>query len=206
VTSNVDRAIINAEAARAFSQRNNLPVLRWKRQLPYDFLLAAKTILYDEDERPELFVYFVQGGLSQDLDNVHGNLYFGVANRTACTMHLLAWDDTEDKQKCSKSNSNIYIRSGDCLPTPPDHIIFDIKPQTRIKWPQDLNLAPNSNLSIKDAKVGTQESVAYYAHAVDLVFAITVWKCQGGTFDYVIALLEHTPGSPALTALPQGER
>jgi hypothetical protein len=41
--------------------------------------------------------------------------------------------------------------------------------------------------------------VTYYAHAVDLAFAITVEKCQGGTFDYIIALLEHTPGSPTLT-------
>jgi hypothetical protein len=50
-------------------------------------------------------------------------------------------------------------------------------------------------------KVGTQESVTYYAHAVDLAFAVTVWKCQGGrgTFDYIIALLKHTPGSPTLT-------
>ncbi len=51
----------------------------------------------------------------------------------------------------------------------------------------------------KKVKVGTQESVTYYAHAVDLAFAITVWKCQGGTFDYIIALLKHAPGSPTLT-------
>ncbi len=51
----------------------------------------------------------------------------------------------------------------------------------------------------KKAKVGTQESVTYYAHAMDLAFAITVWKCQGDTFEYIIALLEHSPGSPALT-------
>ncbi len=51
----------------------------------------------------------------------------------------------------------------------------------------------------KKVKFGTQESVTYYAHAVDLTFAKTVWKCQGGTFDYIIALLEHTPGSPTLT-------
>ncbi len=41
--------------------------------------------------------------------------------------------------------------------------------------------------------------MAYYAHAVDMAFAVTVWKCQGGTFDYIIALLKHTPGSPTLT-------
>jgi hypothetical protein len=50
----------------------------------------------------------------------------------------------------------------------------------------------------KKAKVGTQESVTYYAHAVDWAFAITVWKCQGGTFKFIMALLEHSPGSPAL--------
>ena len=49
------------------------------------------------------------------------------------------------------------------------------------------------------AKIGLNQSVTYYAHAVDLAFAITVWKCQGGTFKYIIALLEHTPGSPALS-------
>jgi hypothetical protein len=71
------------------------------------------------------------------------------------------------------------------------------------------NLAPDSNFiriligltsrCDKKAKVGTQESVTYYAHAVDFAFAIKVWKCQGGTFKYIIALLEHSPGSPALT-------
>jgi hypothetical protein len=92
---------------------------------------------------------------------------------------------------------------------PPDRIIVDNKPIKGIKWPNHLNLSPNSNLiripigltsqCEKRVKVGTKESVTYYAHAVDLAFAITVWKCQRGTFDYIIALLEHTPGSPTLT-------
>jgi hypothetical protein len=33
---------------------------------------------------------------------------------------------------------------------------------------------------------------------MDLAFAIMVWKCQGGTFEYIIALLEHSPCNPAL--------
>jgi hypothetical protein len=32
VASNVDRAIINAEAAKALGKRNNVPVLQWKRK------------------------------------------------------------------------------------------------------------------------------------------------------------------------------
>jgi hypothetical protein len=70
--------------------RNNVPVLQWKHKLSLDFTLSAKAILYDEDERPEHFDYFLQGGSGQVLDNAHGNVYFGVANGTTCTMHLLA--------------------------------------------------------------------------------------------------------------------
>ncbi len=99
VTSNIDRATINAEAAKAFGKYNNVPVLRWKCKLSLDFPLSVKAILYDKDERPELFAYFVQGGSGQVLDNAHGNyVYFCVANGTACTMHSLAWDDLEDKE------------------------------------------------------------------------------------------------------------
>jgi hypothetical protein len=95
------------------------------------------------------------------------------------------------------------------LPTPPDHIIIDVKLQAGTKLPKHLNLAPDSNFiriligvtsrCNKKTKVGTQESVTCYAHAIDLAFAITVWKCQGGTFEYIIALLEHNPGSSTLT-------
>ena len=60
VTSNVDRAIINAEAAKAFGKQNNVPVLQWRRKLSLNFPLSVEVILYDEDERPELFAYFVQ--------------------------------------------------------------------------------------------------------------------------------------------------
>jgi hypothetical protein len=53
VTSNVDRAIINAEAAtKAFGKCNDVPVLQWKCKLSLDFPLSAKVILYDGDERP----------------------------------------------------------------------------------------------------------------------------------------------------------
>ena len=209
VTSNVDRAIINAEAAKAFGKQNNVPVLRWRRKLSLDFPLSVEVILYDEDERPELFAYFVQGGCGQVLDNAHGNVYFGVANGTACTMHSLAWDDPEDEKDAHNAIRASTPGQVIDLPKPPDHIIVDINPKRGIKWPHHLNLSPNSNLiripigltsrCEKKVRVGTQESVTYYAHAVDLAFAITVWKCQGGTFDYIIALLEQTPGSPTVT-------
>ncbi len=67
--------------------------------------------------------------------------------------------------------------------------------------PARMDLALNllTSQCKKKVRVGTQESVTYYAHAVDLAFTITVWKCQGGTFDYIIALLKQTRGSPTLT-------
>jgi hypothetical protein len=74
LTSNVGRAIINAEATKAFGKRNNVPILQWKCKLGLDLPLSVESILYDEDERPELFAYFVQGGSSQVLDNAHGNV------------------------------------------------------------------------------------------------------------------------------------
>jgi hypothetical protein len=99
VTSNVDRAIINAEAAKEFGKRNNVPILRWKWKSSLDFPLSVEAILYDKDERPELFAYFVRGGCGQVLDNAHGNVYFGVANGTACTMHSLAWGTIQETKK-----------------------------------------------------------------------------------------------------------
>jgi hypothetical protein len=90
ITSNVDRAIINAAAAKAFGKCKNVPVLRWKHQIHEDFPLSFQAILYNEDKRPGLIAYFVQGCPGQVLDNAHSKVYFGVANGTPCTMHLLA--------------------------------------------------------------------------------------------------------------------
>ncbi len=124
-------------------------------------------------------------------------------------MHSLAWDDLEDEEDTHNTIRTSTLGQVIDLPKPPDHIIVDIKQVKGIKWPQGLNLSLNSNLiwipikltsqCEKKVKVGTQESVTCYAHAVDLASAITVWKCQGGTFDYIIALLKHTPCSPTLT-------
>jgi hypothetical protein len=72
VTSNVDKVIINAEAAKAFGKCNNVPILRWKCKLSLDFLISVEAILFDEDERPELFAYFLQGECGQMLDNARG--------------------------------------------------------------------------------------------------------------------------------------
>jgi hypothetical protein len=124
------------------------PFLQWKQKLSLDFPLLVEAILYDEDERPELFAYFVEEGCGQVLENAHGNVYFGVANGTACTMHSLAWDDPEPEDKKYAHNAIRTSTPGQVidLPRPPDHIIVDIKPIQGIKWPHNLNLSPNSNL------------------------------------------------------------
>ncbi len=80
------------------------------------------------------------------LDNAHGNVYFGVANVTTCTMHLLAWDDLEDKEDAHNAIRTSTPGQVIDLPKQPDHIIVDIKPVKGIKWPQGHNLSPNSNL------------------------------------------------------------
>jgi hypothetical protein len=80
------------------------------------------------------------------LDNAHGNLYFGVENGTSCTMHFLAWEDPEDDKHAHKAIRTSTKGQVIDLPKPPDHIIVDIKPIKGIKWPQGLNLSPNSDL------------------------------------------------------------
>jgi hypothetical protein len=84
-------------------------------------------------------------GTGQVLDNAHGNVCFGVVNGTPCTMHSLAWDDTEEEcmafQAIAKSTPGQVID----LPTPPDHIIIDVKTQAGTQLPKHLNLAPDAN-------------------------------------------------------------
>jgi hypothetical protein len=101
VTSNVDRAMINAEAAKAFSKRNNVPILQWKQKLSLDFPLSVEAILYDKDERPELFAYFVQGGCGQVLDNAHP-----LKNKKSSNHNLLY------QEMSTRSGSNLVL----CVP------------------------------------------------------------------------------------------
>ena len=67
------------------------------------------------------------------MDNTHGNVFLGVANGSACTMHSLAWDDPEDEKEASKAIAKGEPGQVIDLPTPPDHIIVDIKPRLNIK-------------------------------------------------------------------------
>jgi hypothetical protein len=145
VTSNVDRAIINAKAAEAFGKRNKIPVFWWKRQLRNDFPKSAQAILYDEEERPEMYAYFVEGGPGQILDYAHGNVYFGVANGTPCTMHSLAWDNAHEEEDALQAIAKGTPGEVIDLPTASDHIVVNIKPKPGITWPQHLNLTPGSN-------------------------------------------------------------
>ncbi len=70
--------MINADAAKAFGIPNNVPVLQWKYKISLNFPLSAKAILYDKDERPKLFAYFVQGG----------SVKFWTMHMTMCTLVL----------------------------------------------------------------------------------------------------------------------
>eukprot|EP00919_Chromeraceae_sp_WS-2016_P007706 GHVR01018090.1.p1 GENE.GHVR01018090.1~~GHVR01018090.1.p1 ORF type:complete len:165 (+),score=8.05 GHVR01018090.1:1213-1707(+) len=46
------------------------------------------------------------------------------------------------------------------------------------------------------AGVNNAPKVMYLQHAVELAFALTVWKSQGGSLKYVIVLLEGSPDAP----------
>jgi hypothetical protein len=86
-------------------------------------------------------------------------------------------------------------------------------------WPIHLNLNPNKNQISENGshivhipvgkitrlgskrhsvKLSKNLHLNFEQHAVDLAFALTAWKCQGGTFPSV-ALLKHSPNSPPLS-------
>ena len=72
--------------------------------------------------------------------------HFGVVNGTTCTMHSLAWDDSEDEEDAHNTIRKSTPGQLIDLSKPPDHIIVDIKLIKGIKWPHHHNLIPNSNL------------------------------------------------------------
>ena len=54
-----------------------------------------------------------------------------------------------------------------------------------------LVLKSNRNGQEKDLiTLSNHQKISYLSHAVDLAFAITTWKSQGGTFEIVVVLLE----------------
>ena len=55
-------------------------------------------------------------------------------------------DDPEDKKDAHSAIRTSTPGQVIDLSKPPDHIIVENKPVKEIKWPQGLNLSPNSNL------------------------------------------------------------
>ena len=213
-TSNFDRSIINASTAKIYGMKQQTIVLRWKRQLKRELPIAIKELLYNEDIHPELFGYFVQGGRAQILDNGNGNVSFGVANGTPCTMVAVAWNDVDEQFNMTEFIANACHQNNVIdIPKPPDFIIVEVNVQDHTAWPHHLNLSkdktklhipiglfqPWSSESKHSIKLNNGSRIEYHTHAVDLSFAITTWKSQGATLDYVIACLERSPQSPALT-------
>ena len=112
------------------------------------------------------------------------------------------------------------------LPFPPEFInvaLPDSKGQLRDgrHWPDDKNLETRTlsdaagntfkrsiiipiglmnqksdKLHIKLGEGKRSVKLAYRQHAVELAFAITVWKSQGGTYRNVLMLLEGSPDAP----------
>jgi hypothetical protein len=176
-----------------------------------------ETMLYSEDCYPELFGFFVYGAAAQILDNGNGNVCYGVANGTPCKMIGLGWDDAE-KEKAMHELTYSCRRKAECLerrnkkdvvavvdlPYPPDCIIVEVKVPNASNWPTHLNLSDDPErvwipIGLKTNRGGNEKDcitlsnglkLPYLSHAVDLAFAITTWKSQGGTFEYVVALLE----------------
>jgi hypothetical protein len=209
-TTNLDRSVINNIVARIFGAKRGQAVVRWKRQFRTKFDVGVQeaigNLLYSEDNYPELFGYFVYGAPAQILDNGNGNVSYGVANGTSCKMVALGWDDPSKEKKMHHLTSSIASTEDGVidLPYPPDYIIVQVNIADVTKWPAHLNLSPDEGtvhipIGLKSNRNGQEkdlitlsnhQKISYLAHAVDLAFAITTWKSQGGTFEIVVVLLE----------------
>ena len=154
----------------------------------------------------------MHGAQGQILDNGNGNVCFGVANGTPCKMVSLAWENDEISDKVSHIIRAESLKGTKVIdiPIPPDCIVVEVSLPNQESWPQHLNLSPDPTkihipIGLKTSSRGRAEKdfvmlsnrtkVIYCAHAIDLAFAITTWKSQGGTFDYIIALLENSTGA-----------
>lgn len=216
-TTNLDRSVINNTIANIYGIRKRQTVVRWRRQFRKVFDPSVKdfltTFLYSEDRYPELFSYFVFDAPGQILDNGNGNVSYGVANGTACKLIGLGWDDPKIEKAMHDLISQqcaLWSIGEQCIidiPSPPDCIVVEVKIANIKKWPLHLNLSKQPNktvwipIGIKSNNRGggidkdcitlpNNEKLSYRAHAVDLSFAVTIWKSQGGTFDRIISLLE----------------
>jgi hypothetical protein len=214
-TSNLDRSVINGTVATIFGERCGQTVVRWRRELQIELPMCLSNLLFSYDKYPELFGYFVHGAPGQILDNGSGNVCFGVANGTPCKMISLGWDDATKQEAVTDLIIQAVLGAESVvdIPCAPDFIIVQVEVDDTEKWPSSLNLSNEKGVihipiglkskrgaSTKDVvTLPNKTKLAYIAHAVDLAFAVTTWKSQGGTFDYIIALLEHSHGSPPLS-------
>jgi hypothetical protein len=129
-------------------------------------------------------------------------------------MVALAWSDLNMEMAVRRVVEST-TESGDVydIPFAPDYIIVKVDVANPGKWPKTLNLSsdpaivhipisvmvPHGRTTKNTIKLAEEKKIEYISHAVDLSFAITTWKSQGATLDYVIALLEHSPRSPKIT-------
>lgn len=124
VTSNADKAVLTACAAEWLARRRGQVALKWKKNTKGEHNPAVDMLLYDEDQRPNLFAYFVPGAPAQILDNANGNLAWGVGNGTSCVFHSLAWGDSSKSEEIAKLVAAAAYRGQPVIeiPYPPDFI------------------------------------------------------------------------------------
>jgi hypothetical protein len=193
-TSNLDRGVINASMALIYGVKNNQLVIRWRRKLQAEIPIYLQSLIYANGKYPDLHGYFVYGAPGQVLDNGNGNVCFGVASGTPCRMISLGWDDQSIQAKVIQTINACNDQVVD-IQFPPDYIIVEVELADADKWPRHLNLSADPSkihipIGIKSSNgrkadkdyimLPDNVKVVYHAHAVDLSFATTTWKSQGG--------------------------
>jgi len=144
-----------------------------------------------------------------------------VANGTSTTYKYVGWIDKEKQQQFDRLiQQNSTQPGGTILDIDmPDFIVVQIKVPKPSLWATADLLVQQSTTSSNDEvpgfieipigirsergdkskiKIETTSTVEFKRHAVDLAFALTAWKAQGASLDYIILNLTPLPGSPKL--------
>ena len=213
VTTNQERNAINAAQLERFSVANNVPVVRWPLPLSgttANRLSSDDTVRAYESHPVQLYQSFCEGAPGYLTDNIGSRV--GLANGTFVTYHSLTFSsggNAEAQGLVAAAIADIKAGIGGQTVTLP---VAPLSVNVRVPfgdaavaaWDPALTLVPGSVVVplvqsaknqevVKLAGVFSGSSVTVTPHAVELGFALSIWKCQGRTLSKVVLALNRRP-------------
>jgi hypothetical protein len=202
VSTNATRMQINNARMIAFARESGVPVLSWRLPLRGAERRDPGCIALIYATFPELTVYFVPGAPA--VITANQNVSKRVANGTRAVMHSVVFPTNIDV-----ANMKARVRGAaageiillDCVPEYVNMKLVGVDPLT---WPANETMVPGDVVVPLPALSTTSESmslaklnirtftVSYTESSFDPAYAVTYYKVQGLTVDYIILDLTYS--------------